>query len=185
MSSDGVGIGTSITLFNPAQPGGLSITSQNVNVTFEFMGQEAGFNNQTYLVVGPTLLFTNSSALSGDTSGPYFSAANAFVPFAFVSNGGNGGTDVAFNGGPIASNLTLGLKIISDTVAYAFFDDGGGSPVDADFDDVIIRITATAAGGDGPGPTPLPAALPLFASGLAGFGFLQWRRKRKTAKAFA
>ncbi len=31
------------------------------------------------------------------------------------------------------------------------------------------------------GATPLPAALPLFASGLGGLGFLGWRRKRKAA----
>lgn len=30
-------------------------------------------------------------------------------------------------------------------------------------------------------PTPVPAALPLFASGLGGFGLLQWRRRRKHA----
>ena len=28
---------------------------------------------------------------------------------------------------------------------------------------------------------PLPAALPLFASGLAGLGLLGWRRKKKAA----
>jgi hypothetical protein len=31
----------------------------------------------------------------------------------------------------------------------------------------------------GPAATPLPAALPLFVSGLGGFGLLAWRRKRK------
>jgi hypothetical protein len=29
--------------------------------------------------------------------------------------------------------------------------------------------------------TPLPAALPLFATGLAGLGLLGWRRKRAAA----
>jgi len=29
--------------------------------------------------------------------------------------------------------------------------------------------------------TPLPAALPLFASGLSGFGVLSWWRRRKKA----
>jgi hypothetical protein len=33
--------------------------------------------------------------------------------------------------------------------------------------------------------TPLPAALPLFATGLAGIGVLGWRRKRKGAAAIA
>lgn len=31
--------------------------------------------------------------------------------------------------------------------------------------------------------TPIPAALPLFASGLAGLGFARWRRNKKAAKA--
>jgi hypothetical protein len=30
-------------------------------------------------------------------------------------------------------------------------------------------------------PTPLPAALPLFATGLAGLGLLGWRRKKTAA----
>jgi len=173
----------SITLYNLGTPGGLFAT-QNINVQLQFIGFEAGFNNQTWEVGLPSATFTNSTAQSGDLSGVVAVNASTFLPFFFVSDGANGGTDTANNGGPIGSNLTLGLKIISENVAYAFFDDGGGSPVDADFDDVIIRITATARD-DAPGPTPLPAALPLFASGLAGFGFFQWRRKRKTAKAFA
>jgi hypothetical protein len=31
--------------------------------------------------------------------------------------------------------------------------------------------------------TPLPAALPLFATGLGGFGLLGWCRKRKAQAA--
>ena len=34
-------------------------------------------------------------------------------------------------------------------------------------------------------PTPIPAALPLFATGLAGLGLIGWRRKRKVALAAA
>ncbi len=30
-----------------------------------------------------------------------------------------------------------------------------------------------------PSPTPLPAALPLFATGIGGLGFMAWRKKRK------
>jgi hypothetical protein len=167
-----------ITLYNLGTPGGL-LAAQNISVQLQFIGFEAGFNNQTWQVGLPGATFTNSSAQSGDLSGFVSVNASTFLPFFFLSDGANGGSAAANNGGPIASNLTLGLKIISDSVAYAFFDDGGGTPVDADFDDVIIRITATSR--DAPELTPLPAALPLFASGLAGLGLLRWRRKRKAA----
>ena len=125
------------------------------------------------------LLFQNSTATSGDTKGGYRVLAGA-LPFLFRSNSVVG--DDAINGGPIGPNLQIGIAIVSDTVAYAFFDDGGGSPIDADFDDVILRITAVFRGGETT-PTPLPGALPLLASGLGAFGYFGWRRKRKIAKA--
>jgi len=36
---------------------------------------------------------------------------------------------------------------------------------------------------DAIGPTPLPAALPLFASGVGGLGFIGWWRKRRARPA--
>jgi hypothetical protein len=39
-------------------------------------------------------------------------------------------------------------------------------------------------GGSAVAATPVPAALPLFASGIGGLGFIAWRRKRK-ARAVA
>lgn len=35
------------------------------------------------------------------------------------------------------------------------------------------------------GATPIPAALPFFATGLGGLGFLGWRKTRKAAAAIA
>jgi hypothetical protein len=43
-------------------------------------------------------------------------------------------------------------------------------------------FSATFAGGT-PSQVPLPAALPLFATGLAGLGLLGWRRKKKATAA--
>ena len=125
-------------------PGGLFATGPGI-VTYQFVGEEAGFDNQTWRINTPNeLLFQNSTATSGDTKGGYSVLAGA-LPFLFRSNSVVG--DDAINGGPIGPNLQIGIAIVSDTVAYAFFDDGGGSPIDADFDDVILRITAVFRGG--------------------------------------
>jgi hypothetical protein len=51
---------------------------------------------------------------------------------------------------------------------------GPGSQINASFNDSTTP----------PSTIPLPAALPLFATGIGGFGFLGWRRKRK-AQALA
>ena len=60
--------------------------------------------------------------------------------------------------------------------AYAFFDDGGGgNPADADFDDMVVRITAVERA---IGQVPIPGALILFASGLLGLTALGRRRMR-------
>jgi hypothetical protein len=39
--------------------------------------------------------------------------------------------------------------------------------------DAIFRLSGDI------NPVPLPAALPLFATGLAGLGLMAWRRKQK------
>ena len=50
------------------------------------------------------------------------------------------------------------------------------NPVDPNFlSDPVYNVNAT----------PLPAALPLFASGLGGLGFLGWRRRKRGAKMAA
>lgn len=43
--------------------------------------------------------------------------------------------------------------------------------------------SASSRVSDAIGPTPLPAALPLFASGVGGLGFVGWWRKRRVRPA--
>ena len=150
---------------------------QNVAVTFDFMGKEAAFTNA--LLTGGSVIFNNNAA-PGTTSGPLpFSLGSSpdVLPFLF-RNPTSGNLD-AVNGGAIAAGLQIAFSQISDSVVYAFFDDGGAGP-DADFDDMVVRITALdlSRGGE-TSPNPIPAALPLFATGLGGIGFLARRRKRK------
>jgi hypothetical protein len=65
---------------------------------------------------------------------------------------------------------------------YVGFEDlprtGGAIPIDFNyFDDTFVFTNVTATN------TPLPAALPLFATGLGGFGLLGWRKARKRSAA--
>jgi len=94
------------------------------------------------------------------------------VPFLFRAV--SPGNLDANNGGAMAPDLRIAFAKVSDSIFYAFFDDGGAGP-DKDFDDMVVRIV------DPPIATPLPGALPLFATGLGVLGLLGWRRKRKVA----
>jgi hypothetical protein len=132
------------------------------------MGKEAGFTNE--LLFGNNVLFNNNVAPG--TSSVTFTVNAGSVPFLFRAV--TPGNLVANNGGPIATGLQIAFARVSETVFYAFFDDGGAGP-DKDFDDMVVRIT------DPPIATPLPATLPLFATGLGALGLLGWRRKRKRA----
>src|SRR6185437_7006205 len=154
-------------------------------------GHEASFTDTVTLTYNGSTIFNNQSSSSGAV---VLANATLFpvqpppgpVPFKFTVNGGLS----AINGGAIGGGLQIGIHLVSNVVAYVFLDDGGGAGIhpDADFDDAIFRVAVTC-GPDGqecaPFRTPLPAALPLFASGLGGLGFLGWRRKRKAAKATA
>ena len=46
---------------------------------------------------------------------------------------------------------------------------------------ITLHILGSSGNIDNIVLTPLPAALPLFATGLAGLGLLGWRRKKKAA----
>jgi hypothetical protein len=86
------------------------------------------------------------------------------------------GQMVSLSGGSIAvnSSCTVSLTVVgtmlgsfTDTIGNVSSTNGGtGNTATATLD---VGVTAT----------PLPAALPLFATGLGGFGLLGWRRKRK------
>jgi hypothetical protein len=179
INADGIGVGTGITYFSgTGNTGGLFVSPQNVFLTFDYMGKEAGFTNQFILTLGNTVLFNTAVNSPGATTGATLFDVGAdpgAVPFKFRAV--TPGNKDAINGGAIASGLRLAFAKVSDSVWYTFFDDGGAGP-DKDFDDMVIRITAT----DIPS-VPVPAALPLFASGMGALWLVARRKKKTTAAA--
>jgi hypothetical protein len=84
------------------------------------------------------------------------------------------------SGGPIPFSIdvtTFASDLVASNDAFAGFmfrlpvEPPVGVQKATTFNDPMLQIDYTV--------TPLPAALPLFATGLAGLGLLGWRRKRK------
>jgi hypothetical protein len=73
--------------------------------------------------------------------------------------------------------LGIGFSLLDGLLQGAFIADGCG-PVTGCLPGVKITSGTVTN-------TPLPAALPLFATGLAGLGLLGWRRKKKAQAAAA
>ena len=165
--------------------------TQDVTLTYEFLGFEAGWTN-TLLVDGSQVFWNrvfdgNAASSAGDTA---TSAAGAgeLLNFGFdILVGLNAGLGVTngFNNYPIntfsginnqgAPNFFLGyVEGSGGNSVYITLDDGGGGPwqnnsIDDDnHDDMVIKVTAVAV--------PEPGTIGLLGIGLFGMGLFGWRR---------
>ena len=149
------------TVLNSVQPGGIHPKpGQTTGGDGAFTGQEVKFN----------VIFTTPFNLSADH---YF-----FVPQVEVTTLGS---EFLWLSGTRPNPLfPTGFADLQSWTRDHFLDPDwlrigtdivGGSPAPT------FNAAFTLAGVE----SPLPAALPLFATGLAGLGLLRWRRKKKTA----
>jgi hypothetical protein len=132
---------------------------------------------------GSTLVsqtWSGANAISGFTidAGAYHASYSTLYPgWSFQTNASGALTVTNFYGTDGTSNNQdnfgswVGDAVFGSPNFFDFFQNQ--YTFYADYPQTIADWTVTAAA------TPLPAALPLFASGLAGLGLLGWRRKRE------
>ncbi|EIC23448.1 hypothetical protein [Thiorhodovibrio frisius] len=138
--------------------------------TVEFLGENAGWNNEFEFAIGNSI-FTNNSTDTGTTVTTSLNSGE--FGFKFLANGGSQVTVTNFTNlsnfdrrpAPIFFSATED----NGSLLVLWLDDSGAGP-DTDFNDMGVRITASAV--------PIPAALPLFMSALAGLGFAGYRRRK-------
>ena len=152
--STGLNSGSSITIFNSStvQQFGLQL-SEAANLTFEYLGSEAGFTN-SFEQAGTT--FSNDGS---NSIGDKFSAnvAAGFLNFVLRSDDGTNPLKEAFNHGDIDAGLAYAIAVLSPTSIIVLFDDGGKG---TDFDDIAVKISVSQV--------PLPAAAWLLISAILG-----------------
>jgi hypothetical protein len=140
--------------------------------TFAAFAQVSFFNNEN-ITLSQTLTVLPSTTYSigyyaGVSSGSFgFQGADILINGVSI-NPSSPGVLTSLDFSEVLGSFTTGAAQTSLTVLYAASGSGTGS-VGLSLDDFFFT------------PVPLPAALPLFASGLAGLGLLGWRRKRKAA----
>jgi hypothetical protein len=149
----GIVTGTPITEFSFGSVGGLSVSGP-ANITFQYLGKDADFHNTFSL---GAQLFSTTTSVVGDTQ--QVAAGGGLIPFIFHTSGG-GFPLSATNGGPIAFGISIAFADLHDGTFLALFNDGGGSPDDRDFNDMIVRVSVSAV--------PLPAAAWLLISAVLG-----------------
>lgn len=134
------------------------------NLTFTYLGSEAGHTN-LFRIPSPSQVFKTKLNLVGDQA-QLNNVSGGLLNFSFFDlvaclgiKNGEGSYD---------HKNAIGVFMESAMSAILLFNDLGN---DKDYDDMAVRVQISAV--------PIPAALPLLATALAGMGYVARRRKTK------
>jgi hypothetical protein len=184
--------------------GGIPSNAEAATYTYNFAGD---FGPPAFTATA-NLDVTGGQAQSGTGTITFGSNTFDLTLITLTTDGGNGnysgttgfrdnhGTDI-FGGDTVVPVDPNGLifaitnnPVRGQDALFAVSDAGGGNfsyLISGTLAGVfnVYYETATGPGGfsvtgAAPGTTPLPAALPMFATGIAGIGFLRWRKKKNT-----
>jgi hypothetical protein len=162
-----------LTLFRDgsfAEGDGLFVSSDfGANVTFTYIGFEAGYINSSNSVDIGAGFFENRVSLNGDSESYTVGAGTSLVDLAFSSIGGTTCASIANGSAPTAGsgcNLAFSQIFNEGSTVYAMLGDGTG---DTDLDDIVVRIDIS--------DVPIPAGGLLLMTGLAGLAAAKRRKK--------
>jgi hypothetical protein len=142
-----------------------------VELSFEYLGFEAGYTNSSFITanvtVMPTDLFKNRGA-GASSAGDTVTTTTTGNPIVFtfdIDTDGNGVIDYSFSNP--SSNIFMAL--LSPSVALIGLEDIRGLG-DKDYDDLMFTVSAN--------PVPEPATILLVGSGLVGL--VRFRRRSRS-----
>ena len=190
----GAGRATANTLLNTVggDGGAYAVSSspsfaQSVGIQFSTGSNTQVTGVEAYIGTSGTVELGLMADVNGLPSGTFITgdtavASLSFAPINLTSLGWSVSPESTYWLVAVNSSDTLTLWSFNSSVSavwsFTHTSDGSGSwsqQTSSSPPQAIITGGATI--------TPLPAALPLFATGLAGLGLLGWRRKRKAQVA--
>lgn len=150
----------------------LDLAGAAANVTYTFLGAEAGHRNYSASFGGRDFYNRGVNASTPGAQATAVQAVSGLLDFAFGTYAPRWARGEFQNNGlanPASANYAMGFIRISANSFYVLFDDIASG--DRDFDDMAVRIDVAAV--------PLPAGALLLISAFAGAFML--RRRTVTA----